>query len=618
MKANQQPLTISALRRDYRDGATDPVAVIDALYQRLASEDGQEAWIHLRSHSDVRAEAMAARAAMADSAALCARPLLGIPFAVKDNIDVAGLPTTAGCPAYSHVPDASAAVVEQLVAAGAILIGKTNLDQFATGLVGTRSPYGAVRNPFNPDYMSGGSSAGSAVSVARGWVAFALGTDTAGSGRIPAGACNLVGAKPSPGLISNFGVLPACRSLDCVSVFAHTVEDAWEVMGVLAGGDERDPFSRPPQALGPVTRQVRIGVPSAPEFFGDACAEAAWRAALKAVAAESGVEIAVFDLAPFSEVARLLYDGPWVAERRAALSPFMDEHANQMDATVRGIIARAEQMSAVDTFAARYALETLRRVCDAELDRFDLLLVPTAPTIYRHDQIAAEPVLLNSRLGTYTNFVNLLGMAALALPGPFRTDHLPAGVTLLGAAGSDHRLAEFARRLQPRLHARLGVSEKPVPATTKPLPPLPSDEARVELAVVGAHLSGLPLNWQLVERGARLIATTTTASEYRLYALPGTVPAKPGLVRCADGGAALEVEIWEMPLRQFGSFVAEIPAPLGIGTLRLADGREVKGFVCESAACEGATDISACGGWRRYLEADDSEALRPASQLQTN
>jgi len=597
------PVTIAGLRQAYLHGATTPEEVVDRIFDRIRNEDGGEAWIYLRAHDEVRAEAQAASAALRATEPSADKPLLGIPFAIKDNIDVAGLPTSAACPAFTHTAGESAAVVERLLAAGAILIGKTNLDQFATGLVGTRSPYGAVRNPFNPDYMSGGSSSGSAAVVARGWVAFALGTDTAGSGRIPAGACNLVGVKPTPGLVSSYGVLPACRSVDCVSVLAHTVEDGWEVLNVLAGADARDPYSRMPQALGPLGRRVRLGVPQSLEFFGDRVAECAWHDALDSVGAAVGVELVVLDLAPFQQVARLLYEGPWVAERRVALGAFLDTHADDMDPTVRSIIARADTLAATDAFSGMYEFEALRRVCEAELGKLDMLLVPTAPTIYRHDEIAAEPILLNSRLGTYTNFVNLLGMAALSLPGPFRGDGLPAGVTLLGAAGSDHRLAEFARRLQPLLHRRLGLSNAHPPARGESLEPLPFAEPVVEVAVVGAHLSGLPLNWQLTERGARLVETTTTATDYRLFALPGTVPPKPGLVRTATDGAALEVEVWAMPIRNFGSFVSEIPAPLGIGTLTLADGRLVKGFICENAAVTGAPDVSAFGGWRNYLAA---------------
>ncbi|GHU14670.1 allophanate hydrolase [Betaproteobacteria bacterium] len=594
------PLTIRALRAAYAEGQTHPVQVIGNLFDRIAAEAGGEAWICLRERAAVIKDAHDAAARLADPACRAALPLLGIPYAVKDNIDVAGLPTTAGCPDFAYVAKSDAAVVERLRAAGAILIGKTNLDQFATGLVGTRSPYGAVGNPFNPACMSGGSSSGSAAVTARGWVAFALGTDTAGSGRVPAGACNLVGVKPSTGLVSSHGVVPACRSLDCVSILAHTVEDGWDVLSVLAGEDERDPFSTSPVALGPLPRALRLGLPTCLEFYGDPLAEAAWQAALEHLRAEAGVSFVDIDLRPFHEVARLLYDGPWVAERRWALGEFMDTHAAALDATVRGIIAGGENFSAVDAFAGRYQLEALRKRCQQVLDEIDLMLVPTAPTLHTHAAIAAEPVARNSELGRYTNFVNLLGMAGLSIPGPFRADGLPAGITLLGVNGSDYRLAEFGRRLQARLHQRLGMSTLPPPPTAV-LEPLPSAEAMIELAVVGAHLHGLPLNWQLVERNARLLQTTRTAPDYRLYALPGTTPPKPGLVRVASGGRAIEVEIWRLPLRYFGSFVAGVAAPLGIGSLQLADGRWVKGFICEAAAVAEAQDISAPGGWRAYL-----------------
>lgn len=593
------PITIAGLWQAYAQGTTTPEEVIDSIFNRIRGVGG-EAWIYLRSHDELRVEAKAAGNALRSAMQSIDKPLLGIPFALKDNIDVAGLPTSAACPAFTHTAAESAAVVERLLAAGALLIGKTNLDQFATGLVGTRSPYGAVRNPFNSDYMSGGSSSGSAAAVARGWVAFALGTDTAGSGRIPAGACNLVGIKPTPGLVSNYGVFPACRSLDCVSVLTHTVEDGWEVLMVLAGADARDPYSYVPTSLDQPSQGMRLGVPQSLEFFGDRMAEKAWHDALDRVRTTMDVEIVTFDFAPFKQVAQLLYEGPWVAERRVALGTFLETHADDMDPCVFNIITRANTLMATDVFCGMYELEELRRVCRAELNKLDMLIVPTAPTIYRHDEIAAEPFLLNSRLGIYTNFVNLLGMAALSLPGPFRGDDLPAGVTLLGAAGTDYRLAEFARRLQPLVHRRFGLSSANPPVRVNPLEPLPFAEPIVEVAVVGAHLSGLPLNWQLTERGARLVETTTTATDYRLYALPETLPPRPGLVRTATNGAALEVEVWAMPIRNFGSFVSEIAAPLGIGTLTLADGRKIKGFLCESFAVNGAADVTASGGWRAY------------------
>jgi len=599
MVVSNSPPTVAGLRQAYRDGTDSPVDAVKRIFAAIEAGSGREAWIYLREAESVLAEAQSCERELA-AGSDDARPLLGIPYAVKDNIDVAGLPTTAGCPTFGYTAGRDAAVVERLRAAGAILIGKTNLDQFATGLVGTRSPYGAVGNPFDGKAMTGGSSSGSAAVVARGWAAFSLGTDTAGSGRVPAGACNLVGVKPTPGLVSGFGVVPACRSIDCVSVFAHTVADGWEVLRVLAGRDERDCFSNPPQELGPLTRGVRIGIPATLEFFDDGLARRAWDAALAAIAGMSGVEFVAIDFKPFQAVAKLLYEGPWVAERLAAVGDFVRKHGEEMDSTVHGIIAAADALSAVDAFKARYELETLRRPCMKELARADVLLVPTAPTLYRHAQIAASPLALNSRLGFYTNFVNLLGLAALSLPGPFRADGLPAGVTLIGAAGADYRLAELGRRWQASLHTRLGLTHE-APATREaPLPPLASDEESVAVAVVGAHLSGFPLNWQLVERGARLLETTRTAPCYRLFALPGTTPPKPGLLRVATGGAAIEVEVWSMPLKNFGRFVAEIAPPLGIGSLLLASGQEVKGFICEASALDGAQDITALGGWRAY------------------
>jgi allophanate hydrolase len=526
--------------------------------------------------------------------------LFGIPFAVKDNIDVAGMPTTCACPAFAYAPQRSAAAVERLEAAGGLLLGKTNLDQFATGLVGTRSPYGEVSNPFNPDYVSGGSSSGSAVAVASGFAAFALGTDTAGSGRVPAGFCNLVGIKPTPGLVSSRGVFPACKSLDCVSILAHTVADAWDVHLVLAGPDAGDPYSRAIAALGPVTRQVRIGIPTPLDFRGDAIAAAAFEAAVAVLKEEPAFAFSEVPFAPFAAVAALLYDGPWVAERRLAIGDFFDDHAADMDATVRAVIGKAAGRTAVEAFAAAYELEAGKRMAERVFADIDLLLVPTSPTHHTRADVAADPVAKNSDFGIYTNFVNLLGMSALALPGPFRVDGLPAGITLIAMAGGDHRLAEFARRIEPRLHRKLGLGAHEPPRAKAMLRPLPAGEPMVTVAVVGAHLSGMPLNWQLVERGARLLRAARTAPRYRFFALPGTVPPKPGLIQVDGNGASIELELWQIPARHYGSFVAEIPPPLGIGTLTLDDGSQAQGFLCEALATAGAEDITHFGGWRAY------------------
>ena len=592
-------LTVAGLIEGYRQRRWRPSQVLAEVAVRVAADPGRSVWI-----SKVPADDLQRRAAQIEDlldtwgeAAFARWPLLGVPCAVKDNIDVAGQETTAACPDFAFTPPASADVVAALEAAGAVVVGKTNLDQFATGLVGTRSPYGQARNPFDPAYISGGSSSGSAVATAQGQVAFALGTDTAGSGRVPAALCNLVGLKPTPGLASTRGVFPACRSLDCVSVFAHTVSDAWRVLSTLA--PTRDE-ARVPAMLGPLMRHVRLGLPAAPEFFGDALARAAFEAAVGTLA---HLEQHRVDMEPFHAVADLLYGGPWIAERRAALGTFFEDHAAAIDPTVHRLIARADTMRAADVFVGQQRLAELKHRCDAVFGEVDVLIVPSVPTVYSTSQIADEPIELNARLGLYTNFVNLLGYAALTLPGPFRADGLPAGITLIAPGGADHRLAELARRLEPLLHGRLGTSDQAPPRRQVPLPPLPFAEPTLELAVVGAHLSGLPLNWQLVERGARLKEMSTTSVSYRLFALAGTVPPKPGLQRVSHGGAAIDVEVWELPMRHVGSFLAGIPSPLCLGTLQLADGREVKGFLCEASACEDARDITEFGGWRGYLDA---------------
>ncbi|MBI5108365.1 MAG: allophanate hydrolase [Rhodocyclales bacterium] len=598
-----ESLTVASLRESYRRNEISPVQVAQQLLDRIKADCPTEVFITL-----VDAERLLARARQlaeqlqCDPAVLDRQALFGIPYAIKDNIDVAGMPTTCACPAFAYTPEHSAEVVERIEAAGGLLVGKTNLDQFATGLVGTRSPYGEVKNPFNPDYVSGGSSSGSAAAVALGFAAFALGTDTAGSGRVPAGFCNLVGIKPTPGLVSSRGVFPACKSLDCVSILAHTVADGWDVLTVLAGPDAGDPYSRPVTALAPVTRKLRIGIPTPLDFRGDALAAGAFHAAVETLQADSDFVFHEVPFAPFARIAALLYDGPWVAERRLAIADFYQRHADDMNPTVRAVIGKAEGKTAVDAFAAAYALEAGKRMAEGVFQDIDLMLVPTAPTHYTRAEIAADPVAKNSHFGTYTNFVNLLGMSALALPGPFRSDGLPAGITLIAAGGGDHRLAEFARRIEARLHRRLGRGESEPPRAAGALPPLPTAEPMVTVAVVGAHLSGMPLNWQLAERGARLLRAARTAPRYRLFALPGTVPPKPGLIQVDRDGASIEIEVWQMPARHYGGFVADIPAPLGIGTLTLDDGGVVQGFLCEALATSGAEDITRFGGWRAYRQ----------------
>lgn len=526
-------------------------------------------------------------------------PLAGLRFAVKDNIDVAGLPTTAACPAFAREAANHAQVVQRLLDAGAVLVGKTNLDQFACGLNGTRSPYGAVPNSFNARYVSGGSSSGSARVVATGEVDFSLGTDTAGSGRVPAGLNNIVGLKPTKGLISARGVVPAAQSVDCVSIFARTVELAARVLSVAMGHDSHDPYSR---ALTPITAplpsRLRIGVPSTLEFFGDADSATAFERSLAQLEALGATRVPI-DYAPLAEAAALLYDSALVAERYAAVRPFFDAHEEEVIEPVRSILARGRQYSAADFVDAQTRLRALAQQAAPMWKDIDLLVVPTAPTHYTIEAMQADPVALNQNLGAYTNFVNLLDYAALSVPTCLRSDGLPFGLTLIGPCASDFQLAELGQRLHHASGLTLGATGAPMPAPA--VLPLVKAAATVKVAVVGAHLSGMPLNGQLTERGATLLRETLTAPQYRLYALPGTVPPKPGMVRVPDGGAALIVEVWEMPATAYGSFVALIPAPLGIGTLTLADGSSVQGFVCESIALDGAEDITHHGGWRTYI-----------------
>lgn len=603
-----QFFTIADWRNAYATKDLTPATALADLHARL--EGGDPAWIHIVDASNLAEQLTGlAQRFEASGGDLMKLPLYGVPFAVKDNIDTAGLPTTAGCPAFAYMPDINAPAVERLIEAGAILLGKTNLDQFATGLVGTRSPYGAVPNAFDAAYISGGSSSGSASVVARGLVAFSLGTDTAGSGRVPAGFNNLVGVKATCGAISTRGVLPACKSLDCVSIFALSVEDADTVRDVLVDFDPEDAYSRrkPQAAPKAPTRGAtpRLGVPNAPQFFGDDTARAAFDAAVGRWQ-RAGAEVVELDFAPFHEAAALLYQGPWVAERYAAVGEFIDAHPEACDPTVAGIISGGKNASAVDAFRAQYALAALRREADALIESVDALLVPTAPSIYRQAEIAAEPVELNSRLGTYTNFVNLLDYCALALPGGFRADGLPVGITLIAPAWHDDRLAALGARWQNHQPWPLGTGKR-LASQIAEATGTPPAEDMIRVAVVGAHLRGMPLNGQLTEREAVFVEQTETAPEYRLLALAGTTPPKPGLIR-GDGGAAIQVELWDVPVAAFGSFVALIPAPLGIGTLTLADGREVKGFICEGWAADTARDVTAFGGWRAYIADQNARA----------
>ncbi|MBG0751651.1 Urea amidolyase [Pectobacterium carotovorum subsp. carotovorum PCCS1] len=586
-------LTLQEWKQHYHQQADRVGETLGALLASLSTDD--PAWIALATPELLQAQIAALLPQYRENPD--ALPLFGVPFAVKDNIDVAGWPTSAACPAFTYLADNDATAVAKLKAAGAIVIGKTNLDQFATGLVGTRSPFGEVPNTFNADYVSGGSSSGSASVLARGLVAFSLGTDTAGSGRVPAGFNNIVGLKPTKGWLSASGVVPACRLNDTISVFALTVEDAFTVAELAGGYDAADAYSRSHPASAPAALPAtpRFAIPSDPTFFADAVAQAAWQHALVELEA-TGATLHPIDFSMFTQLAEQLYQGPWVAERTVAVGDMLRQPEN-MDPVVHGIVASGERFSAVEAFKAEYLRAELTRQIQQTLASFDALVVPTSPTIHTREAMKQEPVRYNSQLGAYTNFTNLADLSALALPAPFRTDGLPAGITLIAPAWHDRALASFGLRWQAQLALTLGAIGKTLPVGQATLPP---STLHVRLAVVGAHLTGMPLNHQLTRRDAVRVEETRTAENYRLYALANTQPAKPGLAKSTDG-AAIIVELWDIPLARFGEFVAEIPAPLGIGTLTLADGRQVKGFICEPAALSDAVDITEFGGWRNWL-----------------
>ncbi|MDH6491632.1 allophanate hydrolase [Streptomyces sp. SAI-127] len=544
------------------------VTRVRAAYDRIEAVDRPEVWIDLRPREEVKREARTIDERLAKGEQL---PLAGRLFAAKGNIDVAGLPTTAGCPSYAYRPEADAPVVAGLRAAGAIVLGTTNLDQFATGLVGTRSPHGAVRNAYDPARVSGGSSSGSAVAVALGIVDFALGTDTAGSGRVPAAFNGIVGLKPTRGLVPTAGVVPACASIDCVTVFARTLREAEQALSHMATGTVP---SLPGRRPGP----WRIAVP-AREQLGEL--DEGWAQAYEAAVAQlaaAGATLRELDLSPFTEAAAMLYEGAFVAERYTAVGAFVDKAIeaddDSLDPTVAGIITRARDLPAHRLYADLDRLAALRTRALAELADADALLLPTTPGHPTLAEVAADPLGANARLGRFTNSTNLFDLAAAAVPAG-EVNGLPFGVMLIGPAYTDERLARIASLLQPE----------------------------TRLAVIGAHLTGQPLNPQLLALGARLDRTTTTAPVYRLHALR-TTPPKPGLVHVGEGGAEIETEVWKMPAAGLGRLLSTLPRPMALGSVRLADGTDVPGFLCEPSALTDAEDITSFGGWRSYLNAE--------------
>lgn len=563
------------------------LAAVENVLAAISARGDDGVWISRVDDDSLLERARALDAVDRDRRA--ALPLFGMPFAVKDSFDVAGMETTAGCPAFAYRAEATAPPVARALDAGAVLVGKTNLDQFATGLVGTRSPYGVPRNPFDARFIPGGSSSGSAVAVAAGLVAFALGTDTAGSGRVPAALNGIVGLKPTRGTVSMRGCVPACRSLDCAALFAGNVPDAWRIFSVLRSFDPQDPYARAP-GLTPGSPPAIGALPTTQlDFDGDAAAEELYARAVERVR-ELGREVVEIDFTPFAAAGRLLYQGPWLAERLEAAGELRANEPETLHPVTREVLAAADRFSAFDLFCAEHELEALRREVAPVWGRVEALLLPTTPTTYTVAAVQADPLGLNARLGTYTNFANLLDLAAIAVPAGVRPDGLPQGVALVGPAWSDARLA--------RLGASLAVGTEPEVAFAPDGTP-----SSVGVVVVGAHLSGEPLNGVLLDLGGRLEEAVTTAPRYRLFALAGNGPARPGLVRVREGGVAIEAELWRLAPESLGQLLSGVGAPLAIGTVELADGREVKGFVCEAVGAEEGRDISAFGGWRAYRAA---------------
>ncbi len=592
-------LRLDALKAAYLAGSTTPRQLIAALHAKAAALNSEfNLFIHLLS-----AEELEPYLAALDGKSAKDLPLYGVPFAIKDNIDLAGIPTTAACPAFAYTPEQSATLVEQLLALGAVPLGKTNLDQFATGLNGTRSPYGECRNSVHPDYPSGGSSAGSSLAVALGVASFALGTDTAGSGRVPAALNNLVGLKASKGLLSTAGVVPACRTLDCVTYFTATASEASQLLALTARLDPRDEYSRSNplwndgSAFGTPRPGFRFGVPKQLEFLGCDESPALFAATIEQLKALGGEAIEI-DFTPFLEAARLLYEGPWVAERYSVAGALIEAQPDAVLPVIKAVLEKAPGTSAVALFRAQYRLQALKAECERLMNELDCVLTPAYPRPVTLAELHAEPVARNSDLGYYTNFMNMLDYAAVAVPAGFMSNGLPWGVTLFGRAFTDQYLLSLAAALQRQ-------QQLPLAGERSLEPDAPSSIARndrARLVVCGAHLDGLPLNWQLKQRGGRLIEATQSSADYQLHALAGGPPFRPGMVRVSEGGVAIAVEVWELPSSELGSFLTGIPAPLGLGKVQLADGRWESGFICEPYGLAGAVDISHFGGWKAYLQ----------------
>lgn len=575
-------LDIVSIREAYRSGRLTPRQLVDRLLERIESVGNPAIWIHPLSLAEL--EPYLARLEAADSSTM---PLYGVPFAIKDNIDLAGVPTTAACPAYAYTPKVSAPVVQRLIDAGAIPLGKTNLDQFATGLVGVRSLYGVPRNPFAPDRVPGGSSSGSAVALSEGLASFSLGTDTAGSGRVPAAFNRLWGVKPSRGRLSTRGVVPACRTLDCVSVFALNGADAETVLEVASGYDPADAYAQPVRDR-PLPGTGKIGIPRPEQlrFFSDAGYAEAWVQSLADLRAR-GCALVEIDFAPFLEAARLLYEGPWVAERTTALKAFLASNEADFYPATCTIVSGGIERTACEVFAASYRLAELKRLSESVWDEVSAIVTPTAGGFPTLAELEADPIGPNSQLGYYTNFMNLLDLCAVASPAPDSPAGFPFGITWIAPRDCDRALLNLA------------VGD----LSDSGLSGIVRDEAVDYLPILlfGAHMQGLPLNPQVLGLGASFLGEVQTAPAYKMVYLAKPLPHRPGVVRVGAGGVAITGELWAFPRAGLGDFLATIQQPLGLGQVELADGRRVHGFLCEAVAAEPAPDISDAGGWRAYL-----------------
>jgi allophanate hydrolase len=598
---NKLDLSIAALHKAYRAGMLTPAAVVDYVLEKSTDYQQHNVWISLLSR-----EQIAPYIARLQSHTPESLPLYGIPFALKDNIDLAGIPTTAACPEFSYIPEQSAFVVELLIAAGAIPIGKTNMDQFATGLSGTRSPYGAVKNSIHPDYISGGSSSGSAVATGLGLVSFSLGTDTAGSGRVPAMFNNLIGVKPSCGVVSSRGVVPACRTIDSVSLFALNPDDAARIYPVITTYDQQDCYASAATWTPPaLTSEFTFGVIPRKqlEIFGNDQIYNLMDAAIQQLVAIGGRPLEI-DFTPFQQAATLLYEGPWVAERYAAIESILLSKPEALFPVTRTVISNAEKYTAADTFRAIYRLRELKQQTDRELASVDVVVTPTAADIYTINAMNENPIELNTHLGYYTNFMNLLDYAAIAIPAGRLANGLPFGITLFAEKFSDRNLIALSHRILNATGLSMGASGFDWQPDNTSLPPsgISVGNDLLSLLVCGAHLTGMPLNHQLLELDAQLLKTTTTSASYRMYCLPGGPPFRPGLVKDIENGSPIDVEIWSLPVNNLGRFLQVIPSPLGLGKVELNDGSEVIGFICEAYALNEAEDITHYNGWKQYQE----------------